>query len=191
MKQRQPDLKQWQHAFKISTENDIEERKSKGLIQTEAYKVFAENDSFVIADVDDYTIGVEIEFEVMIGKVLVRGAIDQIILHPDGYEVRDLKTGNREASPIQIGIYKVALEKIFDWPIVKGSFYYAKDSKVVTISQKELDRYDEAYLSELLEALETGIQHKVFIPNPGSHCTFCPVKDSCREIGSNPKKLGS
>lgn len=190
MKAKQPDLKKWLHGPKISTEDDIKARRSRGVQQVLGYIEYAKNNEFVLADIDEYTIGIEIPFEIEIGGVLIKGAIDQILLHPDGYEVRDLKTGNRESGTLQLGVYVVAFEKIFGWPVIKASYYYAKDDKVVTISRTELDKFNETYLAEILTALERGIKNEVFIPNPGGHCMLCPVKSSCREMGQSPVPLG-
>lgn len=189
MKAEQPDLKKWLRSPKITTEVDIETRRNRGVEQLQTYVDYAENSNFVIADIDDWTLGIEVEFEIMIGRTKIKGAIDQIILHPTGYEVRDLKTGNREQSIIQLAIYTLALEKIFKWPVIQASYFYAKDGKVVTVSRQELDRYSEAYLTELFDTLEDGIQNRIFMPNPGGHCLMCPVKKFCREMGTDPKPL--
>lgn len=188
-KTRQPDLKMWLKAPKTSTEDDIAVRRIRGVEQLRNYVSFAEDNPFGIKPIDDWTLGIELPFEVEIGNVLIKGAIDQILLDFNGVEVRDLKTGNRESAFIQLGVYTLVVEKIFGWPVTKASFYYAKDNKVVTLSRKDLDRYSEEYLSELFSSLETGIQNNVFIPNPGGHCTLCPVKDYCREMGSSPERL--
>lgn len=189
MKAKQPDLKKWLHAPKTTTEDDIKERRNRGVEQLQNYVTYAENNEFVIADIDDYTLALEVVFQLELGKTLIKGAVDQVLLHPEGYEVRDLKTGNREQSIIQLAIYVLAMEKIFGWSVIKASYYYAKDNKVVTISRQELDRYSEEYLTELFDTLETGIENKVFMPNPGGHCLMCPVKKFCREMGSDPVPL--
>lgn len=189
LKALEPDPKKWLHSFKITTEEDIKNRREVGAAMVLRYKSYAENNPFEIADIDDYTLAIEVEFQVEIGGTLIKGAVDQVLLHPAGYEVRDLKTGNREQGLLQLGVYTVAMEKIFGWPIFKASYYYAKDDKVVTVSRTELDRYDEKFLGEMFSALEKGIESKIFIPNPGSHCTVCPVRNSCREMGNNPIAL--
>ena len=184
MREQEPNEQNWLHSYRITTSEDISARREKGLEQVSNYVTFALANPFVIADVDEYTLAIEIPFEVEIGNTLIKGAVDQVLMHPDGYEVRDLKTGNRQASPLQLGVYKVALEKIFGWKIVSGSYYYAKDNKVLTIPKQEMDRYTEEYLTEIFDALERGIENKVFIPNPGSACMLCPVKNYCREMGN-------
>lgn len=187
MRQEEPDEKLWLHGLRTTTSEDILARRQKGIEQVIAYKDYALTDNFVIADIDEFTLAIEMPFEVEIGNTLVKGAIDQVLVHPDGYEVRDLKTGNREASALQLGVYKVALEKIFGWTVVAGSFYYAKDNKVLTIPKQEMDRYSEEYLGELFSALDRGIENQVFIPNPGNACVLCPVRKYCREMGTVTK----
>lgn len=189
-KSHEPDLKRWSHSFKTTTENDIKTRRERGLEQVKNYVEFANKNSFIIKDIDDFTLGIELPFEVEIGGVKIKGAVDQILLDPNGVEVRDLKTGNREQSYLQLGIYAYVVEKIFGWPVVRASYYYAKDSRVVTLSKKDLERYNEEYLTDLFKKLNTGINNQVFIPNPGDSCMFCPVKDYCREKGSTPLPLG-
>ena len=181
MKIQQPDLKLWLKAFTKKTEQDIAERRDRGLQQVHGYILFAQQNTFAIADIDDYTLGVEIPFEVTIGNTVVKGAIDQMWDYPTGLGVVDLKTGNRESAKIQLGIYKVAVEKFMDRPVIMAGFYYAKDSKLVSLTGRDLARYTEAYVADLLSALDRGIQNKVYIPNPGSQCTMCPVKKYCRE----------
>jgi putative RecB family exonuclease len=188
-KQRQPDLSKWLRAFKTTTADDIANRREKGIEQLRNYVKFAEDNPFVIKEIDDFTLALEVPFETTIGDITIKGAIDQILLLPDGVEVRDLKTGNRETANLQLAIYVLVVEKIFGWPVVKASYYYAKDNKVVTLSRQELNRYSEEYLTELFTALDAGIQNNVFIPNPGNGCAMCPVKTNCRELGSNPIPL--
>lgn len=182
MKLQQPDLKLWLKAFTKKTEQDIEERKEKGRTQVLEYLEFAEQNPYYVEYIDDYTPGVEVPFQVKLAGITVKGAVDLILARKGGVEVRDLKTGNRESAMIQLGIYKVALEKILGWNVVAASFYYAKDRKVVTLTGGDLARYTEEYVTDLFVTLNKGIENKIFIPNPGQQCTMCPVKKFCREF---------
>lgn len=187
MKSKQPDLNKWLHSPRTKTEDDISAREDRGIQQIRNYVSFCGNHPFFIKDIDEFTIALEVPFEIEIGGIAVKGAIDQILQLPDGVEVRDLKTGNREAGKIQLGVYAYAVEKIFGWPVKQASFLYAKDSKIVTVTREELNRYNEKYLSDLFSTLESGIQAGVFLPNPSASCSLCPVRDYCREMGTNPK----
>lgn len=188
MKRKQPDLKNWLRAPSKNTPQDIKERRDRGANMSLTYKnihTMGPGKDTVIADVDDFTIGIEVPFEISLGDITIKGGIDQILLLPDGVEVRDLKTGNREQSNLQLAIYKHAVEKIFGWKVVKASYYYAKDGKIVTLSSKDLERYTESYLTELFSALDRGITDSVYLPNPGTQCTLCSVRKYCREMGEN------
>lgn len=186
MKLEQPDLNLWLKAPSKRTEQDIKERRERGLAQVQAYVDYAEENPFYIAAIDEFTLGIEVPFQIELGSTTIKGGIDQIRQLYDtpeqGVHVVDLKTGNRESASIQLGTYKVAVEKIFGWPVVKASFFYAKDSKLVGLDKADLDRYTEAYVTELYEALDRGIENRVFIPNPGGQCLLCPVKRNCREF---------
>lgn len=186
MQMEQPDLKWWLKAPKKSTEDDIKERRERGLKQVQAYVDYAEENPFYFAPLDEWTLGIEVPFEVTLGGILIRGAIDQIrLIGPDpsmGVHVVDLKTGNRESASLQLGTYKIAVEKIFGWPVTKASFFYAKDSKLVGLDKADLERYTESYVTDLYSALDRGIENRVFIPNPGGQCLLCPVKKNCREF---------
>lgn len=188
-RRREPDLGKWLKAPKTSTEDDIANRRSRGLQQLQNYVDYAEENDFVVADIDEWTLAIEVPFELRLGEIVIKGAIDQILMHPTGYEVRDLKTGNRESAMFQLAVYKVAVEKIFGWPVVKASFFYAKDKKLVTLEENQLSRYTEEYLTELFTTLDEGIRGRIFLPNPGGHCTMCPVRKYCREMGDQPVPL--
>jgi putative RecB family exonuclease len=182
MKAIEPDLKKWLKAFTKGTEQDISERRERGKNQVLAYVEYCKQNPFDVKAIDDYTLGIEVEFEISLNGIPVKGAID--LITDEGYNkvgVVDAKTGNRESSNVQLGIYKVAVEKIFGWKVSKAGFYYAKDSKLVTLTGRDLARYTEDYVTELISSLDRGIQNKVFLPNAGSHCTMCPVKKYCRE----------
>jgi putative RecB family exonuclease len=188
-KAREPDLKKWLKAPKTTTEDDIDNRRAKGLQQLQNYVDYAEENDFVVADIDEWTLAIEVPFELRLGDIVIKGAIDQILMHPTGYEVRDLKTGNRESAMLQLALYKVAVEKILGWPVIKASYFYAKDKKVVTLETGQLERYTEDYLTELFTTLDEGIKSRIFLPNPGGHCMLCPVRKHCREMGTEPMGL--
>lgn len=182
LKAKYPDPKSWLKAPSKKTEDDIKERLERGQQQIRDYVSYTESYPFAIKDIDDFTLALEVPFQIELGGITVKGQIDEIWEWPDGVEVIDLKTGNREASGFQLGLYKVAVEKIFGWKVVKASYYYAKDSVLKTIDGRDLERYTESYVTELLQALDAGIANKVFLPNPGSKCTMCSVRKFCREF---------
>jgi putative RecB family exonuclease len=182
MREAQPELKYWLKAPSKKTEQDILERRERGLIQLQNYVDHVEDGNIQMVWIDEFTLGVEIPFQIELGGITVKGAVDQGREEESGVSVIDLKTGNRESRAFQLGIYKVAMEKIFGWNISSAGFYYAKDSKLVLLDKTQLARYTEPYVTDLITALDRGIENKVFIPNPGPQCMMCSHKKFCREF---------
>jgi putative RecB family exonuclease len=180
----EPNRQHWLRAPKSSVENDISNRRELGLLLLRNYSEFVlDEQRRPLLWVDDYTPGIELPFSVTFGDVEVRGKVDRVEREEDGsLHIIDLKTGNRESAKIQLGIYKVALEKDLGIKVSKASFFYAKDGKLVTLTDWDLARYTEDYVTDLVAALTRGIENKVFIPNVTQSCFLCPVKRECREF---------
>ncbi len=96
-------------------------------------------------------------------------------------------SGKKDNSKVlQLGIYKVALEKLFGYEVGSGQFFYTRvdgRSKFGRSEQYDLTRYTEEYVTDLFRAMENGIANNVFIPNPGTNCGICSVKEFCRSEG--------
>lgn len=183
MKALEPDLKKWLRAPSKKTEQDISERRERGIAQLQNYINHIEDDQVFIKPLDDYLIGIEVPFEITLGGITIKGAIDQIREYSrTGVQVVDVKSGNREVVNFQLGIYKVAVEKIFGWKVESAGYFYGKDGKLALLDKATLDRYTEAYVTDLITTLDRGIENRVFIPNTGSHCTLCSVRRFCREF---------
>lgn len=178
----EPDRSKWLKAPKSTSENDISNRRELGSSLIANYLTFSK-ERRPLFWVDDYTPGIELPIYTLIGDVRVKGQIDRIEREEDGtLHIIDLKTGNRESAKLQLGIYKVCLEKEFGIKVSKASFFYAKDGKLASLTDYDLARYNEQYIIDLLATLERGIQNEVFIPNVTQSCMLCPVKRKCREF---------
>lgn len=184
LKESQPDLRFWMKPPRTSSiETDIKNRKAAGLKQVENYVSDALAGDWEVWSLPDGPPAVEVGFEVDLGRVTVIGYIDIVKYIPSTGLVMpsDLKTGNRETSFHQVGLYSYAVSKLFDVPISQGEFFYCKDRVGVI---EKTTRYTEEYLTEIYESLDTGISNGVFIPNPTSACGLCGVLDYCREKGT-------
>jgi CRISPR/Cas system-associated exonuclease Cas4 (RecB family) len=125
---------------------------------------------------------IEEKFTLDLGDFEVWGAIDTLLEWPSGnLTIRDLKTGNREKSGFQLGVYKYAVRKLLNVTIDWGEYYYTKDGKSV---ECDLRRYTDSYIEDQLIKLDKAIQQEIFLSNPGDACTFCGVKEYCREVGT-------
>jgi len=183
LKERQPDLSQWLKRPNVRTvERDIELYAEIGRKQAEAYQEHCEEAGWVLYELPNGLPALEVSFEINLGGVPVRGTIDSILEWPDGrVTVRDLKTGNVEEDNRQLGLYRhVAIEQ-FGLDLRWGEFWYTK--RGVSGGWVDLTRYTKEYLTEVYEALDRGIDNRVFLARPGSHCEMCGVKPYCPEKG--------
>lgn len=189
MKEVQPNLDLWMKPPRVrKVVEHIATQKIRGLDQVDNFLTMMDTaDWWPYEDPDTCTPGVEIPFEIELGGIPLKGYIDLVREHEDGYSVLDFKTGNRIASIIQLGLYKLVVEEQLGITVTHGEYFYTKDC---TLSPRyDLSRYTRDYLTEIYVSLNRGIQHEVFLPNPGDQCGMCPVFDFCREQGSRPVPL--
>lgn len=188
---KQPDLNMWIKPFRVKhIQEHLESNRAKGAAQMESLIAFAtdpDNEWMVSRD-ELAQARVELPLDFEVGNVRVVGYVDVVPMDLDGsLYVVDLKTGNRQESNLQLGVYKVGLKKQYNLDVAGGFFLYSKDMKRGKFVN--LDRYTEGYLADLFESLERGIENQVFIPNPSDFCGICPASQWCREMGSTPIPL--
>ncbi len=134
----------------------------------------------------------ELEFEIELDNVIVRGAVDRVQWWPErGYAtIEDLKSGNLEKwNFLQLGTYGYALKEQFNIPIKFGRYWFTKTDQ--PSEWVDLSRYNKEYLSKLYNSLDEGVNNGIFLPNPGDHCSLCGVRPYCRELGTLPDPSGT
>jgi CRISPR/Cas system-associated exonuclease Cas4 (RecB family) len=173
-------IESWRVWGKATVEEDIASRRAAAVEQAELVAA-AHRDIFPI-ELPDGSPAVEISFRVDIGPCEIVGSIDRINEHPEaGPIVEDLKTGTREHTPVQLGIYAMAARAALGEDTWQGTFFYAKDGKFS--KPYDLSRFTREYLAEQFSIMEDAINKKLLFPSPGAGCFTCPVKKYCRELG--------
>lgn len=126
---------------------------------------------------------IEKGFTLKVGGVSVRGRIDRIDHHQDGYEIIDYKTGKPKTrltwqEKRQLVLYQLAAEECFDPPLtVKAlTFHYLEDNSKVTFTVTEKQK--EKLRDEIRETVDL-IKESDFSATPGFHCQYCDFKDIC------------
>lgn len=184
----QPNLNMWINPYRTkSVFQALDAYMEKGVAQIEAYLGWRDDPSHRLEpmiDPEDGSAWVEVPFEITLGDVPVIGFID--IVDENGGPT-DIKTGNRMKTTLQLGVYKVALEKQYGITSDRAAFFYTKDGALV--EKTDMSRYTEEYLTELFMTAERGIANEVFLPNVSDFCGLCPVKRFCRELGDQPVPL--
>lgn len=158
---------------------DIERRRETGLEQIESFVQNFENRYAV--EIMPGLPAVEVMFELDIGPCILVGSIDRIDQVGSSIVVNDLKTGTREASPIQLGVYAFAARHTLGISPLVGDFFYAKDG--VFSDPYDLSRFTDDYIVEQFTILEKAIENRTLFPSPGPSCFTCPVKQYCKELG--------
>ena len=184
-----PNFEFWFRSGPYGGKDDIERRYLIGLEQVE--KLYSWTESHPeerIWVAPDGTPGIELEFDIELDGIPIRGFIDAVKLievSPGVWEirVRDYKTGNSPGDDFQLGVYGVALAEMYDIdPPQLGDYYMAgkagkpgKPTHPYNIGVWTRDAVAAKFV-ELEENLEAGR----FDPDPSpSKCGFCDVALAC------------
>lgn len=107
----------------------------------------------------------------------------------DGYGqlmVLDIKTGSSaQPSTLQLGTYKVGVEKLLGYTVEWGAFYSARKGTIE--NPQRLDQWTEERIAYLFATFDQQERAGVYLPNIGSHCKYmCSVKAHCVYQGGTP-----
>ncbi|EFV12963.1 RecB family exonuclease [Segniliparus rugosus] len=176
-----PNFNWWFRSGSYGGKEDLERRFKLGLEQVGRYLDYYEtHPAEVIWIAPDGTPGIELEFNIDLDGVAVRGFIDAVIPNGCGDEVlvRDNKTGNSPGDDFQLGTYGVALSEQFGVFAPVGDYWMGrtgKPTKAYDISKWTVERVTEEF-----HRLADNIEAERFDPDPEpSKCMFCDVAYSC------------
>lgn len=183
--EKQPDLEYWViPPGSKDVKKSIESYRNRGLTKdVPTYRDRCLEAEWEIYTFEDGTKALELEYEIVLNGVTVKGAVDRVQWWPDGRAtIEDLKSGNLEYwDQRQIGTYAYALREVYDIPVRWGRYWFTKTDQ--PSEWYDLARYDTDYLGELYSTLDKVVGQKLFLPNPGDHCKLCSVRPYCRENG--------
>lgn len=187
MKNRQPNLNLWMRPPRT---------KSGEAAIKNVYERFVKRDipnyitrcleaEWEVFKLPDGSPALEIEFEVQLGEVTVRGTIDRIQWWPKQgmVAVEDTKSGSpkQENDARQLGIYRLGAAEAYDIDLTHGRYWFTKVDR--GSNWVDLTRYTRERLTEDYQKVDRIIQEDLLLPNPGENCTLCDVKPWCREMG--------
>lgn len=188
-KERQPDLNLWQRPPRTnSTLKHIDSCRQRGIERdVPEYTQRCMEAEWEIYRFEDGTKALELEYEIELNGVAVKCVIDRIQWWPNrGYAtIEDLKSGNvddQEYDRRQLGLYAYAATTVDDIPLKYGRYWFTKVDR--GSEWFDLSRYDYNYLSDTFVKLDSAINQKIFLPNPGKHCQMCQVQRFCPEQGN-------
>lgn len=152
---------------------------------------------------DDGTVGIELPIDSQMADEDFKGYVDRVFVAPADYndlsagvlgEVGepkpfsmlvcvDLKFGMPPQSTMQLGTYRVGLQKQYGIEVDKGSYFMAAEGKPTSLT--DLRRYTEEFIESQYEMAWRGIRAGVFLPNTSSFCNSCGVRQHCRAYGGS------
>jgi putative RecB family exonuclease len=122
---------------------------------------------------------IELVFNINLDDVMVKGALDRMMVLPDGsLVVLDIKSGARmPSSDFQLGIYAVAMEEVFGVRPKYGVYWDAR--KGTTSELINLDKWTRETVSEIVGMFDKARRAGIFIPN-FDHCKMCNFTNDCK-----------
>ena len=132
---------------------------------------------------------VELDCQATIGGVPVKAFIDRVFQQRDNsLVIVDLKTGSRTPdSDLQLGFYKVLIQKLFGVEVNLGAYWMSRQGGVTPYA--DLSRFTENYLGSILQQFRKACEHDIFIPNVNSMCGSCGLRDACYAAGGKDAHL--
>jgi hypothetical protein len=131
--------------------------------------------------------GVEVAMMPNLSDVMVKMFADRVFVDKHGQVlVVDLKTGSSDQpSSLQLGVYKVGLEKLTGLVAEWGAFYNARKGELYP--PLRLDQWTEERVGRLFHTFDTMERQDIYLPNIGQHCKYmCSVKQWCVYQGGTP-----
>lgn len=122
----------------------------------------------------------EKSFQVKVGNVILKGAIDRADHIDGGVEVIDYKTGSfpktGKKDAEQLYVYALALREVFKVQPKQLTYYFVEENKTITQEVKEDDLIE---VVEWVNTLAEKILAGQFQATPGMQCRHCDYKDIC------------
>lgn len=201
-----PNFEWWSKSGPYNAKRDLPRRYQLGLEQIERFYTWQEkapNESIWITP--DGKPAIELEFNIDLDGVSVRGYIDAVIVNKDksvtNYKglgssfrgdrgdrqpeevpwlvVRDYKSGNQPGDDFQLAVYAVAIQEMYGtFGPYEGDYWMGKSGKAT--HPYDLRDWSREKVSAAFHELEENIQAGNFDPKPSQEaCTFCDVRDAC------------
>lgn len=183
----QVDPQFWRKAGRVTKDKpdkeDVRFWRSEGARHLAQYRHWLTTSGFEIVRLQDGTILSEHETTTRFGNVEVKGFCDGVFTAPDGRTiVVDIKSGSRMPDKLtQLGLYKVALHQNHDLQVDGGAFFMSRKGELTEIM--DLSKYTSGYFEAIFAKAQIAREYEIFLPNPGSACFICDVKDACFTVG--------
>lgn len=167
-------FREWYSSGPYRGEQDIDRRFLIGVQQTEKYVSYywGPGKEETVWTTPSGQLALELEFNIELSGVKVRGFIDMVADTPKGVVVRDNKTGNQPGDTFQVATYAVALDKLYKERVIFGDYWMGKTGKPTKLYN--IESLDRAAVNYTFSQIDAKIKAEEFPPHdPNSACRFC------------------
>lgn len=146
------------------------------------YKWRMANPFYILATLPDGSPAIEVAFNVKVpgSDIVVKGYADRVFIdtRDDSKLIVDLKSGKTaQASPMQLGFYRMGWSLLFGEDIRWGAYYDARKASLDAIY--DLDQFPVDMIARWLRNADKVIKQNLLIPNVSRDCGWCSVRDHC------------
>lgn len=169
---------------------DIGRRQDTGEQQVRDYIAAIPGSPFTVWEVTPDYLAVELPFDLVLGDVLVKGFIDQVLEDASGrLLVRDLKTGTKQpATPFQLGVYALAVEDAYGVRPTHGDFWMFKNGGPT--AAYDLGEYTRERVTRWFADMDRAEAAGIYLASPGDACRVCSVYQWCDAVGPRRTEYG-
>ncbi len=187
--QEEPDRSLWLRGGRVSKQ--VPDKEAEAFYRAQfpdwaaAYDHHTRTSGDVIYTLDDGAPAIEFGFNVTFGGVMVRGYIDRLIISQGMLGVRDLKSGSSAGEPIQLDIYKCALERLGAQDIPTWGDFWNPRKGTSQQPAVALTRTPE-FFDRQYAAFDAQRRSGQIVANVSKDCVRCSVRNVCPAVSSGP-----
>lgn len=139
------------------------------------------NSPWEIVNDDVLGVGIELEFSVEIGGVVVKGGIDRLMhQNYEQFLVLDLKSGREPDDKEQLGTYGVALQEQYGlWP-QWGTYWMGRTGS--SSEFEDMRSWPKTRLDYTYSTVRSQQARGEFLPKRSAMCSGCSVRDYCLAV---------
>ena len=127
--------------------------------------------------------GIELYSDFMVAGTLVKAIPDRVYRNRKTGKVVivDLKSGGRKPDAgYQLPIYEMAMDVCYG-EAVEASYYFMNRTGELVPDFSPV-KYDRELMTEVFAMAIEQAENGPYLPNPGSQCNRCSVKDACKFV---------
>ena len=123
--------------------------------------------------------GIELALTPIIEGVQVKMIIDRVFEVNGELVIVDLKTSqSTPASALQLGFYKIGLERTFGIPVRWGTYYMSRGNSISEMV--DLDEYSHEKIEYLVKHFDVARKSGIFLPNTNNCQYLCGLTEHCQ-----------